>query len=68
MKIFGKSVGMRIMYVNIVRNRYCQDAVGCKIRIPTSQFDLATSIETWPDDVECRKWERRAAKGYSDGY
>ena len=65
-KIFGKMVGLRVMYAGIVKNRYCQDVVGCKIRIPVCQIEKATDIQTWPDDVECRKWEKRAQQGYND--
>ena len=68
MKLFGKSIGLRIMYTAIVRNRYCEDVVGCKIRIPTSQIDEATDIATWPDDIECRKWERKTQWGSRSGY
>ena len=68
MKLFGKSIGLRIMFTGIVRNRYCEDVVGCKIRIPTTQVDEATDISTWPDDVECRKWERKTQKGYGESY
>ena len=66
MKIFGRSVGLRIMYTELVYNRYCEDVVGCKIRIPKSQYEVAVSIETWPDDIVCRKWAPKQRRNRSD--
>ncbi len=58
-KDYGTSVGIRIMYAHIVRNRFCEDVVGCKILVPDTKVEQATSWGTWPDDIECRKWEKR---------
>jgi DNA-binding protein len=58
-KAYGRQVGMRIMTTDIVHNRYCEDVVGCRIRVPVSQVEKALIIETWPDDITCRKWESK---------
>ena len=67
---YGKEVNLRIMYTQIVKNRFCQDTVGCKIRVPKSQCELALSIETWPTDITCREWETRPKRSntWYDGY
>ena len=67
-KKFGKMVGIQIMTTEIIKNRYCQDVVGCKIRIPSYQVEKAQSVETWPDDVICRKWEAKSYRGQRQGY
>jgi hypothetical protein len=56
---YGQSVGIRIMHADIVHNRYCQDVVGCKIRVPLSQKDKALAIQIWPEEVACRIWQKR---------
>jgi hypothetical protein len=58
-KSYCRQVGIRIMTTDIVHNRFCEDVVGCRIRVPVSQVDKALSIETWPDEITCRKWEPR---------
>jgi hypothetical protein len=64
---YGKMVGMRIMQVDVEKNRFCQDVVGCRIKVPISQAEKAESVGTWPDDVVCRKWEsKRRYNGNGD--
>ncbi len=58
-KDYATSVGIRVMHTHIIRNRFCDDVVGCKIRVPTSQVEKAITWDTWPDDIECRLWEKR---------
>ena len=43
-----------------VRNiyRYCEDSVGCKIVVPERVSDTLTSENFWPEDIECRVWNR----------
>ena len=65
LRAYGQAVGLRIMNVEVVKNRYCQDVVGCRIKVPTSQVEKATSVELWPNEVECRKW---APKRRNTGY
>ena len=55
---YAKSIGIRIMQSTIVSNRYAEDIVGCRIRIPSDEVDKALDSDTWPEDIECRKWSR----------
>ena len=68
---YGTLSGVRFMQVDVVKNRYCQDVVGCRIKVPASQADTVTSVEFWPDDVECREWRRKmgnASQEYRERY
>jgi hypothetical protein len=67
-RTYGRMVGLRIMSAEIVRNQYREDVVGCRIRIPCGEVEKAMTIETWPDDVSCRKWGNRSNKEYSNRY
>ena len=53
-----KNNNIRIMRMNVVRNRYCEDSVGCKIVVPESVSDTLPSENFWPEDIECRVWSR----------
>ena len=73
-KEHAKSKGLRIMSQKVIRNRYVEDVVGCKIIIPMSQEHLALTPGFWPDGIECRHWEhlppsknRRRNYGYNKG-
>ena len=37
--------------MNVVRNRYCEDSVGCKIVVPESVSDTLTSDDFWPENI-----------------
>jgi hypothetical protein len=54
---YGNEIGVRVMYCEVVHNRYCTDVAGCKIWIPQSQSDHALDFGMWPDHIACRKWE-----------
>ena len=62
----GRLGEVRFMQVDVVKNRYCEDVVGCRIRVPTSQVERVTSIEFWPDDIVCRGWKSRRANPSQD--
>ena len=47
------------MFAEIRHNRYCDDIVGIKIKVPESQAHMALEEYFWPNDVSCRKWEPR---------
>ena len=53
---------VRIMSYKVIRNRYANDCVGCKIVIPLSQEHIVMRPEFWPCEVECRRWEIRQSK------
>ena len=61
-KDHSREVGISIMTVDVVHNRYCDYIVGVKIRVPISHESLAMEFDTWPDDIECRKWEKRSSR------
>ena len=37
--------------MNVVRNRYCEDSVGCKIVVRESVSDTLMSEDLWPEDI-----------------
>ena len=51
-----KEKGVRCLYAQVIRNRYMEDVVGCKIIVPLRQRDKAIGIKIWPDKVKCREW------------
>jgi hypothetical protein len=50
---------IRVMFTEIVKNRYIDDVIGCKIRIPSSQASHALDFGVWPQDVTCRIWNQK---------
>ena len=48
--------GVRCISAQIIRNRYVEDTVGCKIIVPLRQRDNVIGIKIWPDNVRCREW------------
>ncbi len=50
---------IRIINVQVVHNRFCEDTVGCRIVVPVSAEEILVSPGFWPDDVECRAWTKR---------
>ena len=58
-KDYAEHGGIRVMSAKVIKNRFCQDVVGCKVFIPEKQIRLACSPSFWPDPVSCRVWEDR---------
>ena len=56
---YADMVKIRVMNIEIVFNRYCQDVVGCRIKVPISCVESAMDEDTWPDEIKCRKWENK---------
>ena len=55
---------------NYRHNRYCDDTVGIKIKVPVSQEVLTMDYDTWPNEVSCQRWEPyhdRTQDGYDRG-
>ena len=50
--------GVRIIHAKVIRNRYCDDVVGCKLLVPKSQVSNLLEDDFWPDNIECRYWLR----------
>ena len=69
-------IDLRIMSVKVIRNRYCDYVVGCRIKVPEAQEQIALNEESWPDEVSCRRWEmypekfqqQRQDQGYDKQY
>ena len=57
---YGTTIGIRVMYCEVIHNRYCTDVVGCKIWVPISHVDHALDFGMWPDNIQCRKWEPKS--------
>ena len=57
---YGTTIGIRVMYCEVIHNRYCTDVVGCKIWVPISHVDNALDFGMWPDHIQCRKWEPKS--------
>ena len=53
------SKGIRVMNVKIIRNRVCEDNVGCKITVPKSYACKLKETSFWPEYIVCREWEPR---------
>ena len=51
-----KDKGVRCISAQVIRNRYVDDTVGCKIFVPLRQRDKVIGIKIWPDNVRCREW------------
>ena len=54
----AQTQGIRVMTADIINNRYVQDIVGCKIRVPLPQADRALEFGVWPEDITCRRWSK----------
>jgi hypothetical protein len=58
-KQYARNEGLRIMSAYVIHNKFCDDVVGCMIRVPVSQIALALEHDIWPEEVECRFWKTR---------
>ena len=64
-KDHARDQGIRIMGHSVIRTRRYPYVVGCKILMPETQEYLALTPQTWPADVECRKWETQSRRRWS---
>ncbi len=55
----AKKHDFTIKSVSIVTNRYCDEMVGCRIQVASPDVQKALTSNKWPDNVTCRRWERR---------
>jgi len=56
-KDYAKQRNIRVMSTKVIRNKYVQDVVGCKLVIPQSQEHFVLAAEFWPHGITCRRWE-----------
>ena len=52
-----KENGVRVTNARVITNKFCNDAVSCKISVPITHADKALGIHIWPDSVKCRRWK-----------
>lgn len=45
---------IRLINMQIVHNRFCQDTVGCKLTVPVSSQDVLLADDFWPVEVDER--------------
>ncbi|CAH1782499.1 unnamed protein product, partial [Owenia fusiformis] len=55
-----KYLGIRIMKLYVVRNRYSEYRVGVKLIVPETSVTKAMDPDVWPHPITCRRWERRS--------
>lgn len=58
-KQYAGNEGIRVMSARVIKNRYCDDVVGCKISVPQRQSDSLLYDDFWPSNIGCRKWSGR---------
>ena len=51
-----KEKGVRCLSAQVIRNRFVDDTVGCKIIVPLRKKDTVMGIKIWPNNVKCREW------------
>ena len=49
--------GIRVMSARVIKNRFVDDVVGCKITVPEDQAHLCLRNHFWPKPIECREWQ-----------
>jgi len=65
---YAVGAGFRVMYAEVIHNRYCQDVIGCKIWIPLSQVEDAMEYGVWPDGITCRMWAQKRNNQENSNY
>ena len=52
-----KDNDVKVVNARVITNKFCNDAVSCKISVPITHADKALGIHIWPDGVKCRRWK-----------
>ena len=55
----AKFNGLHVITSRVVRNRYSDETVGCRITVPERQKDDALGNRIWPEGMKCRNWNSR---------
>ena len=73
-KDYCKKKDLRVMNITIMRYKAVKDIVGCRIIVPQSSEQVASSTHFWPEGVTCRRWEaaktwytKNPQRGYRQG-
>ncbi len=51
--------GIKVITTRVIRNKHCDDLVGCQITVPLIHIDRALDDDNWPPYVTCRKWTEK---------
>ena len=61
-KQHAKKKGVRVMATRLIKNRFAEDIVGCRVTVPLSNVDELLDVRFWPEPIECREWAMRIQK------
>ncbi len=58
---------IRVIKARVIRNKHCDDLVGCQITVPLTHIDKALDEDNWPNYVTCTKWtyKNRQQQGHT---
>ena len=51
--------GVKVFKIHVIKNRFVDTTVGCRVTIRENQRDRVERYGFWPDKIECRVWGRR---------
>ena len=51
--------GVKVFKMQVIRNRYVDTTIGCRITIRDSQREKIEQKSFWPAGIECRQWGRK---------
>jgi len=55
---YTRTKGIKVSNTYVLRYKGCTDVVGCKIMVAEEYVTIALKMETWPEDITCRIWEK----------
>ena len=59
---YGAKRGIQITACWVKRNRFTRYQVGCKLTVPRSEIEKCKDVNSWPEHITCRDWEKKPAK------
>ncbi len=51
--------GIRVIKTRVIRNKHCDDLVGCQITVPLIHIDRVLDDDNWQPYATCRKWTEK---------
>ena len=58
-KKYLENKGVKVFKMEIVRNRFVDTTVGCRVTIKESQKEELEKSDFWPEGIECRAWGKK---------
>ena len=55
---YAKARDTKVNNCYIIKYRWCDKVIGCKIIVLDDFVEVALSSETWAEHIVCRRWER----------